>query len=62
MKSASQIKALRKKTGLTQEGFSDVAGFTRPYISQLERGTCDISLSKFLELCEKFEIDPKEIL
>ena len=52
---------LRNLTELTQEKFADKIGVTRPYVSQLENNLVDISLSKFIDYCSVFKIDPVDI-
>lgn len=64
MKSQAYIKALRSQAGLTQKQMADKMKVTQPYISQLEKGEIDISLSKFINIfntlkIEKLTINPK---
>ncbi len=61
-KSKDQIKKLRKTAGLTQVQMAEKLAVSKSYVSQLERGICDISLSKFLEYCKLLEVDTKEII
>lgn len=61
IKSARFVFRLRNLTKLTQGKFADFLNVTRPYISQLENNSVDISLSTFIEWCKKFEIDPVNV-
>jgi transcriptional regulator with XRE-family HTH domain len=54
------LKALRKSRGLSQEDFSDVS--SRTYLSSLERGLKNPTLSKIVELCEVMEVHPLTLL
>jgi transcriptional regulator with XRE-family HTH domain len=54
------LKALRKARGLSQEDFSDVS--SRTYLSSLERGLKNPTLSKIVELCEVMEVHPLTLL
>lgn len=54
------LKALRKSRGLSQEAFSDVS--SRTYLSSLERGLKNPTLSKIVELCEVMEVHPLTLL
>jgi transcriptional regulator with XRE-family HTH domain len=40
-----RVRELRKEQGLSQEGFADMCGFDRTYISGIERGVRNPSLS-----------------
>lgn len=54
------LQALRKSRGLSQEDFSDVS--SRTYLSSLERGLKNPTLSKIVELCEVMEVHPLTLL
>jgi transcriptional regulator with XRE-family HTH domain len=54
------LKALRKARSLSQEDFSDVS--SRTYLSSLERGLKNPTLSKIVELCEVMEVHPLTLL
>lgn len=38
------IRRYREKLGLSQEGFADVAGIHRTYVSSIERGKVQVSI------------------
>ena len=44
------VRRLRKKKGLTQEQFADVAGFSQQYISSLEQGHRNPTVITLFEL------------
>lgn len=57
MKQSDLIKQLRGK--LTQQEFSDIVGIDRTQLSKYETGKHQISLSVFLEWCEKLNAEFK---
>jgi len=57
---AAALKTVRKARGLRQEAFSDVS--SRTYLSTLERGLKNPTLSKLSALCEVMEIHPLTLL
>ncbi|MFT3819584.1 MAG: helix-turn-helix transcriptional regulator [Rubrivivax sp.] len=54
------LRLLRKSRGLSQEAFSDVS--SRTYLSSLERGLKNPTLSKVDELCEVLQVHPLTLL
>ncbi|CAP44911.1 helix-turn-helix domain-containing protein [Bordetella petrii] len=54
------IKTVRTLRGLSQEAFSDVS--SRTYLSTLERGLKNPTLSKLAELCEVMQIHPLTLM
>ncbi len=52
----AKIKELRKTTGLSQEAFADLCGFDRTYISGIERGKRNPSLSAIETLAKALNI------
>lgn len=53
---AKTLKRIRKARGLSQEAFSLVS--SRTYMSQLERGLKNPTLTKLDEICAVLEIHP----
>ncbi|MEB0139409.1 MULTISPECIES: helix-turn-helix transcriptional regulator [unclassified Undibacterium] len=51
-----RIRALRKAAGLSQETFADSCGFDRTYISGIERGKRNPSLSAIEILAEALNV------
>lgn len=54
------LRILRKSRGLSQEAFSEVS--SRTYMSSLERGLKNPTLSKVDELCEVMQVHPLTLL
>ncbi|MAZ69831.1 MAG: transcriptional regulator [Porticoccus sp.] len=54
------LKTIRKARGLSQEAFSKVS--SRTYLSSLERGLKNPTLSKIDELCQVMEVHPLTLL
>lgn len=58
----SRIKAERKKTGLTQEGLSEIVNVTPHYIYEIERGMKAMSVETLMNLSEALELSVDYIL
>ena len=56
------IKVVKDYCGVSQSDLALEMDVTKGYVSQLVNGRCDISMSNFLNLCEKLECDPVIIL
>lgn len=52
------MRALRKDSGLNQEAFAVPLNVTRGTISDIERGTNNLSLGLFWLIVEKYGVDP----
>lgn len=53
-----RIQEIRLKNNMTQEVFAEKAGIcSGQQVSNIERGTCGISLLKFKEICEVLDIE-----
>ena len=52
------LRELRKKRKLTQEELADKAHLHRNYVSDVERGTRNISLLNILELARALGVKP----
>lgn len=48
---ASALKSLRKESGLTQAVLAEDAGVSTSFISQLERGSTDVTFSTLTRIC-----------
>jgi transcriptional regulator with XRE-family HTH domain len=57
-------EALRDDQGrrISQERFSDLVGFHRTYIGNIERGKVNVSFSNILIIAEGLDIDPGDLL
>lgn len=56
-----QIRTIRKSKGLTQEELAEKSGLSLSYISDVERGTRNISLESLEKIINSLEIMPSEI-
>ncbi|WP_092413053.1 helix-turn-helix domain-containing protein [Collimonas sp. OK307] len=56
-----RIRELRKERALSQEGFADMCGFDRTYISGIERGVRNPSLSAIEALAMALSVTVAEL-
>ncbi len=56
------VKAERIRRGYTQEFFAEKIGFTREYISRIERGQENMSILKINNLANALETDINDLL
>lgn len=56
-----QIKCIRHKYDLTQEGLAQKAGISLRQLQNIEYGKADFKVSTLLKICEALKIDPKYI-
>lgn len=59
---ARNLRALRHKTGLSQEAFADEAGLHRTYVSDLERGNRNPSISIIEKLAHALDVRAGRLL
>jgi transcriptional regulator with XRE-family HTH domain len=57
-----RIRKLRKDRGLSQDGFADLCGFDRTYISGIERGRRNPSLLTIEALAKALSVTVAELL
>ena len=57
----SRVRELRKAMGISQEVFADKVGYSRSYMSQIERGVANITLDAVQVLADAFRIEAKAI-
>jgi len=57
---AEKLKKLRKDKGITQEELSFRSGLHKNYLSDVERGTRNISLKAIEKLANGLEVSPVE--
>lgn len=55
-----RISHLRKKQNVSQQKFSYTADMERTYLSHIEKGRKNISLSTLQKILEALEVTPKE--
>ena len=59
----SRIRKLRIKKNMTQEVFAEKINIcTGQQISNIERGLCGLSISKFMEICRVLDTDADYLL
>lgn len=59
LKIGSKVRELRGSIGISQEAFADVCGYSRTYMSQIERGVANITVDVIQVLADAFGIEPK---
>lgn len=52
----SRVRELRKALGVSQEVFADKVGYSRSYMSQIERGVANITVDAAQVLADAFDI------
>lgn len=57
----SAIRKRRERLGLSQESFAEKADIHRTYVSDIELGKVDISISILLKLCKALKTTPSKI-
>lgn len=58
----SQLRALRKARGLTQEAIAEDLGFTPRYYAGIERGERNLSLDSVDDLASKLAVPTSSLL
>ena len=51
-----RVRALRVELGMSQEAFADKVGYSRSYMSQIERGVANITVDAAQVLADAFDI------
>ncbi len=59
---STNLRRLRKATGLSQEAFALKAGLHRTYYGSIERGERNISLENIYKIAEAIPCYPQELL
>lgn len=57
-----RLRLIRKRNGISQEALADLAEFDRTYISMLERGKRNPSLTCIATISRALNISPKELM
>jgi transcriptional regulator with XRE-family HTH domain len=57
-----RIKELRSAKGISQESLAELAGLSRQYVSDVERGTRNISLINIEKIATALKITLPELL
>lgn len=56
-----KIKNRRKELGYTQEDVAYMMGADRKHISQIEKGSQNMTFQTFFRICEVLKMDPIEL-
>ena len=56
------VKTKRKEIGMSQEDFAHIAEIDRTYVSQIERGIANPSLSVLCKISDVFKIRLSELI
>ncbi|MEK6316300.1 MAG: helix-turn-helix transcriptional regulator [Burkholderia gladioli] len=59
---SANLKSLRKRKGLSQEGFADLAGLHRTYIGNVERETANITLDNLVLIATTLGVEAADLL
>ena len=57
-----RIKELRSQQSLTQEDLADRSGLFRTYMSRIESGQANPTLSMLCQIAEAFDVELRELL
>ncbi len=58
----NRLLALRKKMGLTQAEMAERSGISDRTYADIERGTVNMRLETFLQICQALHVTPDELL
>jgi transcriptional regulator with XRE-family HTH domain len=58
----ARLQGLRKMRGLSLQQVADAVGVSASFLSMVERGETDLSLSRFSRLTEFYGVQPSELL
>jgi len=56
------IRAIRQKTGYSQEEFAEIVGFSRSYYTEIETGKRNISVLNLIKIMEALKANPNELI
>jgi transcriptional regulator with XRE-family HTH domain len=56
-----RVRSLREQVGLSQETLAERAGLHRTYVSSVERGQRNISLTNIQALADALRVDVREL-
>ncbi len=55
------VRTLRTAKGISQEGLAFTCGLHRTYISDIERGTRNISIDNIQKIASALNVNPKDL-
>lgn len=56
------LKRARRKMSLSQNSLSEAANINNSYYCSIERGTVNLTVRKFISICDGLKIKPEEIM
>lgn len=56
------VARLRREQGFKQEPFSEAAGMSQSYLSQIESGRVNLTLLRLNEIAQALSVSPAELL
>ncbi|CAN7767911.1 helix-turn-helix transcriptional regulator [Paenibacillus sp. LjRoot153] len=56
-----RVRAIRSSMGVSQEEFAFLCGLHRTYISDIERGTRNVSLENVERIAHALKVTPKDL-
>jgi len=59
---AKNVRRLRRAMDISQEAFADMAGLHRTYVSAVERGTRNPSITVVEQFAKALGVEPGELL
>ena len=59
---AKNVRRLRRAMDISQEAFADMAGLHRTYVSAVERGTRNPSITVVAQFAKALGVEPGELL
>ncbi|WP_122821402.1 helix-turn-helix domain-containing protein [Burkholderia pseudomallei] len=59
---AENVRRMRMAKKWSQERLSELCGFHRTYVSQVERSVTNVSLDNLQRIAEALEVDPSALL
>jgi transcriptional regulator with XRE-family HTH domain len=59
---AQNLRRLRLSAGLSQEALASLAGIHRTYLSSVERGERNLTISNVFRIAAALGVDPRELL
>jgi len=59
---ASNLRAIRKDRGFSQEGFANFAGFSRSYYAEIENGKRNVSLKNLIKILAALNVEANALI
>jgi len=59
---AANIRRLRTRRGLTQQGLADASGLDLTYVARVERASINLSVGVLAQFADALAVDPGKLL